>query len=94
MEDPLEKGKDYLLQYSGLENSMDSPWVSKESDTSERLFTPKCLSLSLSSTSAKIKSSAPAAADLQHPLKGVQDGGRELGHFVLWENWQDRSSDS
>ena len=90
MEDPLEKGKDYLLQYSGLENSMDSPWVRKESDTTERLFTPKCLSLFLSSTSAKIKSSAPAAADLQHPLKGVQDGGRELGHSELWENWQDR----
>ena len=52
------------------------------------------LPLSLSSTSAKINSSAPAAADIQHPLKGVQDGDSELGHSVLWENWQDRSSDS
>ena len=32
------EGKDYLLQYSGLENSMDcmySPWGCKESDTTE-----------------------------------------------------------
>ena len=36
--DPLEKGKCYLLQYSGLENSIDySPWGHKESDTTERL---------------------------------------------------------
>ena len=27
------EGKGYPLQYSGLENSMDSPWGSKESDT-------------------------------------------------------------
>ena len=32
------EGKVYLLQYSGLENSMDcSPWGLKESDTTERL---------------------------------------------------------
>ena len=38
------EGKGYLLQYSGLENSMDySPWGCKELDTAERL------SLSLSS---------------------------------------------
>ena len=36
-EDPLEKGKGYPLQYSGLENSMDSPWGLKELDTTERL---------------------------------------------------------
>ena len=37
-EDPLEKGKAYPLQYSGLENSMDytfSPWGHKGSDTTE-----------------------------------------------------------
>ena len=27
------EGKGYPLQYSGLENSMDSPWGRKESDT-------------------------------------------------------------
>ena len=34
-----EEGKGYPLQYSGLENSMDtySPWGRKESDTTERL---------------------------------------------------------
>ena len=34
-EDPLEKGRATLLQYSGLENSMDSVvhGVAKESDT-------------------------------------------------------------
>ena len=37
------EGKGYPLQYSSLENSMDSPWRWKESDTTERL------SLSLSS---------------------------------------------
>ena len=32
------EGKDYPLQYSGLENSRDySPWDLKESDTSEQL---------------------------------------------------------
>ena len=29
------EGKGYPLQYSGLENSMDSPWGHKESDTTE-----------------------------------------------------------
>jgi len=31
------EGKVYSLQYSGLENSMDSPWDHKESDTTEPL---------------------------------------------------------
>ena len=31
------EGKGHPLQYSGLENSMDSPWGLKESDTTERL---------------------------------------------------------
>ena len=31
------EGKGYPLQYSGLENSMDSPWVRKESDMTEQL---------------------------------------------------------
>ena len=31
------EGKGYPLQYSGLENSMDSPWDHKELDMSERL---------------------------------------------------------
>ena len=32
------EGKGYPLQYSGLENSMDSPWGCKESDMTERLW--------------------------------------------------------
>ena len=37
-EDPLEKGRAYALQYSGLENSMDCiVWGCKESDTTEWL---------------------------------------------------------
>ena len=31
------EGKGYPIQYSGLENSMDSPLGHKESDTTERL---------------------------------------------------------
>ena len=31
------EGKGYPLQYSGLENSMNSPWGHRESDTTERL---------------------------------------------------------
>ena len=31
------EGKGYPLQCSGLENSMDSPWGHKESDTTERI---------------------------------------------------------
>ena len=31
------EGKGYPLQYSGLENSMDSPWGRGESDATERL---------------------------------------------------------
>ena len=33
----LGEGKGYPLQYSGLENSMESLWSCKESDTTERL---------------------------------------------------------
>ena len=33
------EGKGYPLQYSGLENFMDSPWVHKEWDTPELLST-------------------------------------------------------
>ena len=34
------EGKGYLIQYSGLENSMDySPWGLKRVDKNERLFT-------------------------------------------------------
>ena len=32
------EGKGYPLQCSGLENPMDSPWVRKESDTTEPLL--------------------------------------------------------
>ena len=31
------EGKGHSLQYSGLENSMDSPWAPKKSDMTERL---------------------------------------------------------
>ena len=31
------EGKGYPLQYAGLENSMDSPWSGRESDTTEQL---------------------------------------------------------
>ena len=31
------EGKGYPLEYPGLENSMDSPWGHKESDTTEQL---------------------------------------------------------
>ena len=31
------EGNGYQLQYSGLQNSMDSPWGRKESDMTERL---------------------------------------------------------
>ena len=37
-EGPLEKGKvTHSSIYCGLENSVDSPWGRKESDTTERL---------------------------------------------------------
>ena len=32
----LGEGKDYPFQYSGLENSIDYPWGSKESDMIEQ----------------------------------------------------------
>ena len=37
----------YPLQHSGLENSMDSPWGHKESDTTERLLLSLFISLPL-----------------------------------------------
>ena len=43
------EGKGYPLQYSGLENSMDSTWGHKELDTTERL------SLSLSYCCIKVE---------------------------------------
>ena len=50
----------------------------------------------LSSTSARIKTCAPVAADFPHPLRGVQ-GGKQKGPLCLWGqggNWQNRSADS
>ena len=38
------EGKGYPLQYSGLENSRDSPWGRKESDTAEHPSCPRRLS--------------------------------------------------
>ena len=46
----------------------------------------------LPSTSTRIKSCATVAADLQHPLKGVQGGEQKWGTLCLG-SWQDRSSD-
>ena len=37
LERSSREGKGYPLQNSGLENSMDSPWSHKESDTTDRL---------------------------------------------------------
>ena len=36
-EDSLGEGRGYPFQYSGLENSMDSPWSFKELDTAEQI---------------------------------------------------------
>jgi len=38
-------------------------------------------------TSIRIKLQAAAAADLQHPLKGVQGGDQEGGPLCSEENW-------
>ena len=38
------EGKGYPLQYSGLEDSMDSPWSHKELDTTELLSLGHCSS--------------------------------------------------
>ena len=54
------EGKGYPLHYSGLENSMDSPWGCKESDTTERLS----LSLCYSETQTGECSSKKEASDL------------------------------
>ena len=40
------EGKGYPLQHSGPENSMDSPWGRKESDTTERLSLTHSLRMS------------------------------------------------
>ena len=40
------EGKGYPLQYSGLENSMESPWGHKESNTTEKLSL-HCVSIPL-----------------------------------------------
>ena len=39
----LGEGKDYPFQYSGLENSIDYPWGSKESDMIEQFQNWKLL---------------------------------------------------
>ena len=44
--------------------------------------------------STRIKSYAAAAADLQHPLKGVQGGEQKRATLCSGKSWQDRSSDS
>ena len=48
----------------------------------------------LPSTSARSKLWAVAAADLQHPLKGVQGGEQKRGVLHSGKNWQDEFSGS
>ena len=48
----------------------------------------------LSSTSAKLKSCAAAVADLQQPPERSSGWRAEMRHAILWENWQNKSSDS
>ena len=43
------EGKGYPLQYFGIENSMDSPWGHKRSDTTERLSLSQLITLLLKS---------------------------------------------
>ena len=50
---------------------------------------PGCLPF----TSTRIKSCAAAAAGLQYPLKGVQDGEQEWACLCSGKTWQNRSSD-
>ena len=58
-EDPLDEGKGYPLQYSGLENSMDSSlWGCKELDTVEPLSLSNCFMVNLDSQQTKSFSSA------------------------------------
>ena len=40
-----------------------------------------------------LQSCAAAAADLQHPLKGIQNGEQKWGIFYPGNIWQDMSSD-
>ena len=47
----------------------------------------------LPSISVRIKSWATAAADLQHPLKGVQGGDQERGTLCSGEDGQNRPSE-
>ena len=47
------EGKGYALQYFGLENSMDSPWVHKGSDTTEQLSLA-LISFGLNSDSSRL----------------------------------------
>ena len=42
----------------------------------------------------KIKSHTIVAADLQHPLKGVQGGDQEWGTLCSGKHWQNRPLDS
>ena len=64
-EDPLENGKAYPLQYSGLENSMDSRWGHKVSDITE------WLSLSLNCV---IQADNPGELVIFHHITGFRDG--------------------
>ena len=42
----------------------------------------------LSSTPTRMKSSATAAMDLQHALRGIQSGAQERGVLCSAKNWQ------
>ena len=46
------------------------------------------------SGSTRMKSLATAAADFQHPLKGVLAGDQEGGPLCSGKNWQNRPSES
>ena len=48
----------------------------------------------LPSISTRIKSYAAAAADFQHPLRGVHGEQQKWATLLLWGKWQNRASDS
>ena len=79
------EGKGYPLQYSGLENSMDSPWGCKESDMTERLSL-HFIALKFFYASSSTKILRQLTSRKQYKIRISEDIESALSHMVATSN--------
>ena len=96
LEDPLEKGKETLFQYSCLENSIDrGAWQTTQSMGSQRVGMTEQLTLfSLFQEKKKKKKKERNYQKLVHTVKGEIKLYTSLSHTVLYSGASSREMES